>query len=148
MTWKELLDANRVEKHTTSRQELDDLRKAITRNIHDAAITGLSADNKFGLAYETGLLLAKMAVACAGYRVKGQGAHQSTFISLKIAVGAAINETASYLDRCRRKRNEISYDTAGLVSDTEAEELLSNVEEFRIVVEAWIASNHASFAYK
>jgi hypothetical protein len=130
MTWKELLAANCIENHATSRQELDDLRRAINRNLHDAAVSGLSADNKFGLAYEAGLLLAKMAVACAGYRVKGQGAHQATFAALKLAIGAGVNETASYLDRCRRKRNEISYDTAGLVSDTEAEELLVEVKDF------------------
>ncbi|MGD0384465.1 MAG: hypothetical protein ABSA77_13170 [Thermoguttaceae bacterium] len=90
MTWQELLDANRVEKHTTTRQELDDLRKAINRNLHDADLPGLSADNKFGLAYEAGLLLAKMAVACAGYRVKGQGGHQTTFASLKLAIGSKL----------------------------------------------------------
>ena len=148
MTWQELFAANRVEKHKTSRQELDDLRKAVNRNLHDADLPGLSADNKFGLAYEAGLLLAKMAVACAGYRVKGQGAQQATFASLKLAIGDPIVEMASYLDRCRRKRNEISYDTAGLASDTEAEELLAKLKEFRNTIEAWIADNHAEFAKK
>ncbi len=127
---------------------MDDLRKAVFRNLHDADLPGLSADNKFGLAYEAGLLLAKMAVACAGYRVKWQGAHQTTFASLKLAIGSSIVEMASYLDRCRRKRNEISYDTAGLVSDTEAEELLAKLKEFQNVIEAWIAENHANFASK
>jgi hypothetical protein len=148
MTWKELLDANRVEKHVTTRQELDDLRKAVDRNLQDANLLGLSADNKFGLAYEAGLLLSKMAVACAGYRVKGQGAHQTTFTSLKLVIGAPIVEMAAYLDRCRRKRNEISYDTAGLVSDTEAKELLTKLREFQNVIETWIAKNHANFASK
>jgi hypothetical protein len=147
MTWKELLTANRVDNHTTSRQELDDLRRAVSRNLHDAAVPGLSADNKFGLAYEAGLLLAKMAVACAGYRVKGQGAHQTTFTSLKLAIGSSITETASYLDRCRRKRNEISYDTAGLVSDTEAEELLKEVKQFQINIESWIAENYHNLVH-
>jgi hypothetical protein len=59
-----------VDRHTTSKQELDDLRSVVTRNLADAAITALSADNRFGLAYEAGLLLAKMAIAAAGYRVK------------------------------------------------------------------------------
>ncbi len=52
MTWKKLLDTKRVEAHATSKQELDDLRRAVNRNLRDAAIRGLSADNKFGLAYE------------------------------------------------------------------------------------------------
>ncbi len=105
---------------------------------------GLSADNKFGLAYEAGLLLAKMALACAGYRVKGQGAHQTTFAALKLAMGPSIAPTASYFDRCRRKRNEISYDAAGLVSDSEAGELIAEVKRFQATVQAWIEKNHPS----
>ena len=50
MTWKELLAEKRVEPHTTSKQELDDLRSAVDRNLRDAAIPQLSADNRFGLA--------------------------------------------------------------------------------------------------
>jgi hypothetical protein len=142
MTWKELLAKRRAEPHTTSRQELDDLRSAIDRNLRDAAIAGLSADNRFGLAYEAGLLLAKMAVACAGYRVKGQGAHQTAFVALKLALGAGIAKTASYLDRCRRKRNELSYDMAGVATDTEAAELLAEVRSMRDTVEHWITQNH------
>ena len=125
MTWKELLAENRVETHATSKQELDDLRSAVERNLGDAAIPQLSADNRFGLAYEAALLLGKMAVACAGYRVKGQGAHQTTFAALKLALGAGISKTAAYLERCRRKRNELSYDMAGVVTDTEATEILA-----------------------
>ena len=53
-----------------------------------------------------------------------------------------MNWTASYLDRCRRKRNEISYDTAGLVSDTEAAEIVTAVEEFRKTTKQWIAKVH------
>jgi hypothetical protein len=144
MTWKDLLAENLAEIHTATKQELDDLRRVINRNIRDAAIAGLSADNKFGLAYEAGLLLAKMAVACAGYRVKGQSAHKTTFAALKMAMGASIAQMASYLDRCRRIRNQVSYDAAGIVSDTEAEELLSAVEDFRQAVEDWITKNHAA----
>ena len=146
MTWKELLAAQRVEPHATSKQELDDLRSAIRRNLRDAALPGLSADNKFGLAYEAGLLLAKMAVACAGYRVKGQGAHQTTFIAVKIAIGSSIAKTTSYLDRCRRKRNEISYDMAGLASDTEAAELVAEMKIFQRTVEDFIAGRFPHLA--
>jgi hypothetical protein len=144
MTWKELLADARVEPHVTSTQELGDLRSAVGRNLRDVAAVGLSADNKFGLAYEAGLLLAKMVVACAGYRVKGQGAHQATFAALKLAMGPSVAPAASYLDRCRRKRNEISYDAAGLVSDTEAGELITEVRRFQATVQAWIAKNHPS----
>ncbi|MEI8371782.1 MAG: hypothetical protein WCJ35_02995 [Planctomycetota bacterium] len=143
MTWNELLAENRVETHTTSKQEIDDLRSVVERNLRDAAISQLSSDNRFGLAYEAALLLGKMAVACSGYRVKGQGAHQTTFAALKFALGTGISNTATYLERCRRKRNELSYDMAGVVTDTEAEEILARAAVLQNTVEQWIAQNHS-----
>jgi hypothetical protein len=137
-----LLAEKRVETHATSKQELDDLRSAVQRDLRDAAIQELSADNRFGLAYEAALLLGKMAVACAGYRVKGQGAHQTTFAALRIALGAAINSTVSYLERCRRKRNDLSYDMAGVVTDTEATEILAQATALQNTIEEWIAKKH------
>ena len=142
MTWKKLLDTNRVEVHTTSKQELDDLRRAVKRDLQDAAIEGLSDDNRFGMAYEAALLVAKMAVAAAGYRIKGLGAHQTTFVARKLALGVEMTQTASYLDRCRRMRNELSYDTAGVVTDDEAAELLKEARKLKDTVEHWINENH------
>jgi uncharacterized protein (UPF0332 family) len=146
MTWKELLAEKRVEPHKTSKRELDALRSAINRNLHDAAVPQLSADNRFGLAYEAALLTAKMAVACDGHRVKGQGAHQTMFAALKLAVDSSVAKTASYLERCRRKRNELSYDTAGVVTDTEADEILAQAQALQKTIEEWIAQNHPRFA--
>lgn len=146
MTWNDLLDENRVAVHTTSKQELDDLRSAVQRNLRDAAITQLSSDNRFGLAYEAALLLAKMAIACAGYRVKGQGSHQTTFVALALVLGPGVAAIAGYLDRCRRKRNEISYDCAGLVSDTEADEILAKTQALQQTVDDWIAATHPHLA--
>lgn len=138
MTWIDLLAEHRVDSHRTSKRELDDLRRAVERNLRDAAVTQLSADNRFGLAYEAALLLAKMAIACAGYRVKGQGAHHTSFLALKLAVGPSIANAAGYFDRCRRKRNELSYDAAGIVTDTEATEIVAQVRSFQNAIESWI----------
>ena len=144
MTWKKLLDTNRVDAHATSKQELDDLRRAIKRNLKDASLEGLSADNKFGLAYEAALLVAKMAIAAAGYRVKGLGAHQTTFTALKLVLGEDLSDTASYLDRCRRKRNDLSYDTAEVVTAAEAAELLKEARKLKKTLEHWIKENYPS----
>ena len=142
MSWKALLADNRVEAHTTSRQELDGLRSAADRTLHDAALPELSADNKLGLAYEAALLMAKMAIACAGYRVKGYGAHQTTFVALELAMGPAVSKEAAYFDSCRRKRHTLSYDTAGVATDTEAAEILERATRFRQTGEDWISKHH------
>jgi hypothetical protein len=56
-----------VHTHKTSKQELDDLRAVIRRDLSDAAIPALSEDRRFATAYNAALQAAKMAVACAGY---------------------------------------------------------------------------------
>ncbi|MGD9723262.1 MAG: hypothetical protein AB7O59_18485 [Pirellulales bacterium] len=143
MTWKHLQNQGRVEPHVTSKAELDDLRAAIKRNVDDAAIEVLSADNRFSIAYQAALLAAKMAVTCAGYRVKGQGAHQTTFQALTLAMGPSFNATATYLDRCRRKRNDLVYDSQGVVSEVDAAELLKQARALHKRIEAWIAKHHS-----
>jgi hypothetical protein len=83
-----------------------------------------------------------MAIACAGYRVKGQGAHQTTFQALKLALGSPVGQLADYLDRCRRKRNDLVYDAEGVVSETDATELLTQATRLAREVEAWIKKHH------
>ena len=145
MSWQPLLAANRVRRHTTSRQELTDLRAVIARDLQDAALSGLSADRRFATAYNAVLQLAKMVIACAGYRVAGQGHHQTTFEALELAMGPSIVAASTYFDTCRRKRNLVDYDVANLITETEADELLRQARQFGQLVEAWIAQNHPSF---
>lgn len=142
MTWQQLLGRNRVQRHTTSKQELDALRQVIDRDLHDASLAGLSDDRSFATAYNAALQTAKMAIACAGYRAVGQGHHQTSFEAAELAVGASVSQLTTYFELCRRKRNTLDYDVANVVSDTEAQEILRKAEEFKREVEAWIAANH------
>jgi uncharacterized protein (UPF0332 family) len=144
MTWRQLLDANRVRAHTTSKRELDDLRTVIERDLNDAGISGLSADRSFATAYNAALQTAKMAIACAGYRVVGQGHHQVSFEATELTIGVRVSALVAYFELCRRKRNTLDYDVANVVSNTEASELLRKAQEFKQEVETWIAANHSS----
>lgn len=136
MTWNQLLAEGRAERHATSREEIDGLRGVVDRNLRDASLAGLSPDNSFGLGYEAALLLGKMIAACEGYRVKGAGAHHTTFLAMAIAMGS---QTAiDYFDRCRRKRHVLSYDSADVTTASEAAEIRKEVLAFRKLVEGWI----------
>ena len=139
MTWKQLLAEGRLAPHRLSHEELEDLRAAVARDLADAALEGLSTDNRFGTAYEAALLLTRMAIADAGYRVKGQGAHWTQFVALPLAMGEEFREVATYFDHCRRKRNTLSYEAAGIATEPEAEELVQRVNGFRQDVENWIS---------
>ena len=131
-----------MQPHTTSRQELDGLRAVVARDLNDACVPGLSTDRRFATAYNAVLQLAKMAIACAGYRVVGQGHHVTTFEALELAMGPSIAPLASYFDICRRKRNLLDYDMANVATETEAHELLAKAEELRQLVEQWIGQHH------
>ncbi len=86
-----------------------------------------------------------MAIACGGYRVVGSGHHQTTFEALPLALGSDSSRLAVYFDTCRRKRNQLDYDLAGVIAETEADEISSKANELKRLVEAWIAEHHPQF---
>jgi hypothetical protein len=137
------LRSRRLHRHTTSRSELDELRAVVERDLKDAAIHELSADRRCAVAYNAVQQLAKMVLACAGYRVstsKG-GHHATTFEAAGLVLGPAHQPLIDYFDTCRQKRNQVNYDHAGLTSDAEAIELFERANEFRSKVEAWMRQN-------
>jgi len=144
VTWTQLLANNEVQRHKTSKNELDKLRAVIARDLGDASLDGISADRRFVTAYNAALQAAKMAIACAGYRVAGAGHHRVSFEVLRLAMGKPAGPYCDYFDRCRRKRNVIDYDDAFVASGTEAAEIVMKAKEFVLLVEHWIATAHPS----
>lgn len=137
----------RVERVPPSAEELDGLRELLARNLNDARLSGLSADGRFAMAYNAARLLSTIAIRAAGYRVRGHaGAHYGTFVALEAAMGSSVSDIAGYFDTCRRKRNELSYDTAGIASDGEAAELLEKATAFSALVEDWLRRNHPALS--
>ena len=135
MTWTQLLASNEVQRHKTSKKELDKLRAVIRRDLADASLLGASADRRFADARYAALQAAKMAIACAGYPVVGAGHHRISSDVVKLAIGKAADQYGDYFDRCRRKRNVIDYDDAFVATETEATEILTKAKEFAEVVE-------------
>jgi|SRR6516162_3028130 hypothetical protein len=147
MSWKQLLAQRKIKRHTTSRQELDELRTLIERDLTDATLKGLSADRRFATAYNAALQTAKMVVACAGYRVAGTpGHHRLHFEAAQIALGSSAHRFLDYFEMSRRKRNIIEYDYAFAATDTEAEEILTEAKAFILFVEKWIGLKNPSLA--
>jgi hypothetical protein len=134
-----------VQGHTPSRYELDGLRAVVEHDLSDAQVPGLSTDRQFATAYNAVLQLAKMAIACAGYRVVGQGHHVTTFEAVELVMGHRAALLTSYVETCRRKRNMLNYDMANVATDTEVRELLEKAQAFQQLVEQWIAQQYPQF---
>jgi hypothetical protein len=145
VTWTKLLGSHDVQRHRTSKKELDDIRGLVARDLADATVAGLSADRRFATAYNAALLAANMAIACAGYRVTAKtGHHKISFDSMKLALGAGADKYADYFEACRRKRNVIDYTRSQVATETEAKEILEKATEFYEFVEAWVKTTHPS----
>jgi hypothetical protein len=143
MTWKKWQAEGRVHPHKTSKRELDELRALIARDLEDAAIQALSDDRRYATAYNAALQAAKMAVACAGYRLASTpGHHRLTFEAARLALGPSAGKPLDFFDACRRKRNVIDYDHASVATHTEAEEIVAEANDFLELVERWVAANH------
>ena len=139
MTWTKLLASHDVQRHRTSKKELDDMRALVARDLADSKVAGLSADRRFATAYNAALQAANMAIACAGYRVTTKtGHHKVALDSVKLAVGSAVNKRADYFERCRRKRNVIDYTRSHVATESEANEIVRQATEFYEFVEVWI----------
>jgi hypothetical protein len=140
-----LLATHAVQRHQTSKRELDDIRALIARDLADAAIAALSADRRFATAYNAALLTAHMVIACSGYRVIAQtGHHKVAFEAIALTLGAGASKYSDYFERCRRKRNVIDYTRSHVATDTEANEILTMANEFHEFVETWIDSKFSA----
>ena len=143
MTWKSWLASKDAQTHATSKKELDNMRKLISRDLADAAVKGVSADRRFATAYNAALQAANMVIACAGYRITAKvGHHQLSLEAANLALGASADKLIQYFDTCRRKRNKIDYTQSHVASDTEAAEILIKAREISGMVEGWIAKQH------
>ncbi len=50
MSWKKTASKHKVDRHTTTRQELTEIRRLVARYLADAAIPTLSEDRRFATA--------------------------------------------------------------------------------------------------
>jgi uncharacterized protein (UPF0332 family) len=141
MTLKSWAENRWLREHRTSRQEIRDLLQIVQRDLQDAQ-GELSADWRFGIAYNAALKLCTILLYAEGYRPEKTLQHYRTIQALPLIMGGVRQGDADYLNACRAKRNKAEYDRIGVVSDAEAEELIGFVREFREVVLGWLRKRY------
>ncbi len=143
MTLKQWADNGWLKSHKTSRQEIDKLLAIVRRDIADAQTGGISADWRFGIAYNAALKLCTLLLYAEGYRPTQNLAHYRTLQALPLILGPGLKSDADYLDACRTKRNTVEYDYAGGATDADAGELLEFAKTLETQVLDWVKSRHA-----
>ncbi len=127
--------------HVTSQQEISGLLAIVDRDLADTS-SGISADWKFGIAYNAALKLCTILLFASGYRPeKGSLAHYRSLAALSLILGERHKENADYLDTCRTKRNTAEYEMAGVATMKDAAELISFTRELREEVLGWLTGN-------
>lgn len=127
--------------HQPTRQEIAGLLAIIERDLSDAQAGALSADWRFGIAYNAALKLCAVLLQAEGYKAEKNLNHYRTIH----AMGEVFPERKAdvhYLDACRAKRNTAEYDCVGVVTQADAEELVDFVKELKPIVLQWLKANH------
>ncbi len=132
VNWQRWLDKNDLQKVHVNRKSLADLVTLVDRDLSDAQVASLSADRRFAIAYNAALNLANYVIRKNGYCVAAKvGHHRITFLVAGEALGKAAKNHLDYFDLCRRKRNKVDYDLAGVATEKDVAELIKQVMEFK-----------------
>ena len=146
MTLKQWADNAWLKSHKTSAEEIGNLLAIVERDLRDAIESGISADWRFGIAYNAALKLCTILLYAEGYKAERTLQHYRTIQSLPLILGAERRTDANYLDACRAKRNIVEYDYVGGVTENDAKELVDFVKELKHEVETWLEKKHPDLA--
>jgi len=141
-TLKQLESSRLVRPHKSSLSEIETLLAVVERNLSDAAVSQLSDDGRFYMAYSAAFQLSTIALLASGFQAHGDDHHKVTFSTLPATIGSHMTFLADYFERCRRKRNNIQYDQVNVATKSETEELYKESLEFRTAVLDWLSNNH------
>ena len=128
MTLENLLAIRRLVRHEAGRDAILKLLSAARRNLADAGVTSISAENRFDAAYKSILQCAMAALWAKGYRTSTSepGHHQTAIQALPLTL-ALESSTVIVLDAVRKQRNLNDYTGEG-VSDALLAECLTQAE--------------------
>jgi len=128
MSLENLLAIQRLVRHEAGHAVVLKLIAAAERNLADARVTSISAENRFDAAYKAILQCAMAALAARGYRTSTSqpGHHQTAIQTLPLTL-AVDSGTVIVLDALRKQRNLTDYSGDG-ISDALLAECIAQAE--------------------
>lgn len=143
MSLANLLKINKLQAHNPSRDAVHRLLEAANRNLADAHITEISAENRFDAAYKCIMQCAMLALWVNGYRTSTSqlGHHLTAIQTLPTTIGLE-QTTVIVLDALRKQRNVSDYE-GDPISDQAVIECIKQAEQLYQNISAWISKNRA-----
>ena len=137
MTLTNLLAIQRLQAFNATSQGVQRLLAAAVRNLADARIMQLSAENRFDAAYKCILQCAMIGLWVRGYRTSTSqpGHHQTALQALPLTMGLP-NDIIIVLDALRKQRNLNDYEgdpiSQAVVTEciAQSEVLLAHTRQF------------------
>lgn len=114
------------------------LLRAADRNLADAEVTQISAENRFDAACKAIMQLAKAALQANGYRTltSRPGHHMTMIQTLGHTIGLDRRDIIT-LDALRKQRNVADY-SGDAVPESTVEQCIVSARELRDEVRAWL----------
>jgi hypothetical protein len=132
-----------LKRHETSPAEIRMQLESADSDLANAE-KDLSPAWQFAIAYNAGLRLCSVALLASGYVAERDQKHYRTIAALPQILGSGVTELAGFLDGCRTKRHDVTYESAAAISESESAELIVAVRELRQEVRAWLEREHSN----
>jgi uncharacterized protein (UPF0332 family) len=129
--YEELLRAGRIHREKVSRNEILRALQRASRDLKTAEkIITEDPHWGFAVAYNAVLQASRAYMFSQGYCPATAEGHKNTFAFMGLALGKDYEDLVTYFDRMRKKRNQAIYDISGLITETEAGNLLKRATDF------------------
>jgi hypothetical protein len=148
MTLQNLLAIQRLQAFEATAEGVQRLLAAAARNLADAKLAALSADNRFDAAYKTLMQCAMIGLWANGYRTSTSqpGHHQTALQALPLTMGLD-KDTVIVLDALRKQRNLGDYE-GNPVTDAAVAECLKRAEALLAHTRQWLAKQRPDLLAK
>jgi uncharacterized protein (UPF0332 family) len=136
MSLAELKKSGRIREIQVDRKQIGSLMAVARRDLGVAeGLAGRNFDWCYMAAYNS-MLQASRALMCSYGYSAGEEAHHKTVVEFVAAVlGEKDAGVANTLDRMRRKRHDVTYDEAGIISEYEAKHALETARSYLAMIE-------------
>lgn len=141
MTLANLLAIQRLQAFEATPAGVLRLLASAERNLADAGLTGLSADNRFDTAYKAIMQCAMIGLWANGYRTAtSQPGHHQTALQALPKTMDLPQDTVIILDALRKQRNLNDYE-GDSVTDAAVRECLHRAETLFAHTHQWLKTN-------
>ena len=148
MTLENLLAIHRLQLFDVTPDSLQRLLASAERNLTDARLPALSADNRFDTAYKAIMQCAMIGLWANGYRTSTSqpGHHQTALQTLPKTMGVA-QDIVIVLDALRKQRNLNDYE-GDPISDAAVTECLAQAKALLAHTRQWLQAHRPDLLSK